>query len=632
MSQNPKPRRGAEYVGGGLPDSIGGSLDGSSGIYEDRIYCNTSDWNSLVFQSHGNGQMGYSETQSQNSRGSSHAMMEDGEMGGGSSQRRMDHMTDGTLSGSNIGSLSGSRSSIGSQGQPPGPPAPPSGHSFQPTSQQQYGNPVSSSSAPSSPQFQQRIPGSMHQFQAHGSIQTQSSSRAHSVSPSPSPPSSPNMHSCQYNGGYPARVSFSQGTQQSPPLSPNQSSKYPPLSQPPGSPYSSSQQQQLQHHTQSFQVSFQYQPGPASQPGKGYEHSQKTCQNPPAHVRSYNIPMEKMVWDYLHVLYRQNTVALGYLTPYVDESFNVGKFHCMVTEFCKRQRTSRDALIIHAKNWFKDYIQQYEAQNAELTLESEISKYVASKIKRYENLGFRLESEKIAKFFCRLIPFMIRGLWRRLEEASFQRVDWDSKSFLGNEADPRFCNYEMLDYVMRLNEYPPEMADEDGAETGTKMGRHQDHEYDRSPSNDLDVDPDLDIDVDRDHDNDPNSRESEGTGYSTENMDSDSGMRDGRESGNHTEDTREGDHDRDYVRGGGEEEEDPTKEMVIVSRTQKWLLRKVKLEDFRHLFQMDQLIEGGPPRGSFSSRSGQVSSVSIRLPRKTQRAILDYMNLCHNKL
>ncbi|KAJ1615414.1 hypothetical protein OJ252_146 [Cryptosporidium canis] len=570
-------------------------------------------------------------------------------------------MTDGTRSGSNIGSLSGSRSSIGSQGQPPGPP---SGHSFQPTGQQQYGNPVSSSSAPSSPQFQQRIPGSMHQLQAHGSIQTQSSSRAHSVSPSPSPPSSPNVHNGQYSGGYPAaRASFSQGTQQSPPLSPSQSSKHPPLSQPSGSPYSSSpqQQQQLQHHTQSFQVSFQYQPGPVSQPGKGYQHSQQACQNPQPHVRSYNIPMEKMVWDYLHVLYRQNTVALGYLTPYVDESFNVGKFHCMVTEFCKRQRTSRDALIIHAKNWFKDYIQQYEAQNAELTLEGEVSKYVASKIKRYENLGFRLESEKIAKFFCRLIPFMIRGLWRRLEDASFQRVDWDSKSFLGNEVDPRFCNYEMVDYVMKLNARPPEEADEDGAETGTKTGRHQDHEYDRSPSNDLDIDLDLDIDVDRDHDpnqnrdrdqdldhdqdHDLNSRENEGTGYSIDNMDSDSGMRGGREGLTHTEDMREGDHDhdhdRDHARRGkdeDEEEEDPTKEMVIVSRTQKWLLRRVKLEDFRHLFQMDQLREGGLLRGSFSSRSGsesrsgQVSSVSIRLPRKTQRAILDYMNLCHNKL
>lgn len=373
------------------------------------------------------------------------------------------------------------------------------------------------------------------------------------------------------------------------------------------------------------------------QPQKGHVNSSSL-------VRNYNIPTEKIVWDYLHLLHGQNTRALAYLDPYVDESFNIGKFHCMVTEFCKRQMISKDALIIHSKNWFKEYIEQSEIENVELSLKDEIKKYVMSKIKRYENLGFQLESEKISRFYCELIPLMIRNLWRRLEDASFQRVDWISRQFLGSDVvDPRFCNYEMVGHVMKLNGSP----DKDHAEmVGGRTTRPHDYDLDlfskeRSDGNLVDslVDHiDFDTgsithrecvnradftknDASYDHNIDIGTDICIGTYTGIVGLDQ-----------NHLDHGYEDSYFQRGSRMGRGEDDEQTKEMVIVSRTQKWLLRSVKIEDFKYLILMDQLKERSfLGKGRSSKPRPSRLTVPIRLPRKTQNTILDYINLCNYK-
>lgn len=619
MSQSSHIRKGPDHSGNGANSGGGG--------YDDRRYYSVPGAGSMAFQSFGGGQMGYHEVQQQHSHSSAaHAIIEDHEiMGrGGSSRIRMDFMSDGAQGSASIGgSLSGSQSQPLSSNN-----SHLELHSANPTSlPPHYSNPISTGCVSNSglaqlqnqPNPRKQIHSSIYQGQVQNSIQAPSNSRIQGVppssSPSPSPPSSPTIHACQYNGYPPHRNSHSQPSHSSPSLSPrnSQTSGHPHLSQP----------------AQPF-----------------VQQPQQSHANPPSQVRNYNIPVEKIVWDYLHLLHGQNKRALGYLTPYTDDSFNIGKFHCMVTEFCKRQKISKDALIIHSKNWFKEYIEQNELENVELSLEDEIKKYVMSKIKRYENLGFRLESEKISAYYCKLIPLMIKSLWRRLEDASFQRVDWVSKQFLGSDVvDPKVCNYEMVSHVMKLNNTPSEKDHPEAI--GGRTARPQDFDLDLTSKEKSDgsiVDSlvdhmELDIgstnhreiltrtdfmkdDIPYDHNIDIAGTGMDNTGTSIDNIIDQNNLSYGHEDN----------YDQDRGGKGLDEDDEQTKEMVIVSRTQKWLLRNVKVEDFKHLIWMDQLREKSFPGRSKLPRTRQSKlAIPIRLPRKTQNSIIDYINLCNYK-
>ncbi|KAH8582528.1 uncharacterized protein ELE39_001184 [Cryptosporidium sp. chipmunk genotype I] len=571
------------------------------------------------------------------------------------------------MMGSNPGNGYSNGQSHNSSSHPRSSIHPPNPHNYS------HPNPNSSVSNPSQSQFQyqgnliQQIPQNIYQGQMKYSAKSQTSSRSHSLPPSssPSPPSSPALQACQLNE-YPSRGAYSQSSQviqHSPSPSPqySQSSQH---SQPSRSshPYQLTQPSQVAQQTQSsaqppkqiqfsqssqtFQLTQPSQPSQSSQVSQPSQLTQPSQQSYLAHsnpIRNYNIPIEKVVWDYLHFLHRQNTGVLGYLSPYIDESFNIGKFHCMVTEFCKRQRISKDALIIHSKNWFKDYLDQRESfQNVEFTLEDEINKFVESKIKHYENLGFKLESDKISKFYCNLVPYMIKNLWKRLENASYQRVDWASRKFLGSELDPKFCNYDMVNIILRLNSNNSDESNKNHIETasGGKVARSQDS--------------DLEIASREKH---------EGADYM---MDSNlgSGTRRSQQAMICSKGNIEDDHDlylhkivnahgnghnhsqsqspddlRIKDRSDPDEYDEQTKEMVIVSRTQKWLLRNVKLEDFKYLIKIDQLKEESILKNSIPSKYRSKSKsrlsnskVSVRLPKKTQNAILNYINLCNFKM
>ncbi|KAK9171341.1 WD40/YVTN repeat-like-containing protein [Cryptosporidium meleagridis] len=559
-------------------------------------------------------------------------------------------------------------------------------NSIHPSNSHYYSNQNlnSSVSQPGQSQFQhqnnhmQQLPQNVYHLQMQNSAKSQQSSRSHSVPPSssPSPSSSPTLQASQLND-YPLKGSCSQSSQvqhsPSPSLQYSQSSQF---SQPsrnsnlyqPTQPSHMPQQTQFQasqphkqiqfsQSSQTFQLTQPSQPSQLTQPSQVAQASQLSQSSQLAQasqssqqsylassnpLRNYNIPIEKVVWDYLHFLYRQNTGILGYFAPYIDESFNIGKFHCLVTEFCKRQRVSKDALIINSKNWFKECLDQRESiQNLELTLECEINKYVESKIKRYEGLGFKLESDKISKFYCKLVPYMIKNLWRRLENASYQRVDWSSKQFLGSEVDPKFCNYDMVGRIMKLNGTNSDESNKDNSEalSGNKAIRSQD------------IDKEIltrEKHEGSDYMMDSNSDSGNGRSYQGI-MNGKANIKDHHDHRINGIDNSQS-HDQNYSQNqnhddiqinkkrNSDEYDELTKEMVIVSRTQKWLLRNVKLEDFKYLIRVDQLREENALRNSIPSKHKSKSksrlsnsNTSVRLPRKTQNAILDYINLCNFK-
>lgn len=643
-------------------------------------YYNKSGTHNILFQDVNGNHTGHHEIQ-QHNHSSVPIILEDHEIGGAHSQR-MDQLGGGTQNNSNTGSLTGSQSSIGSQsyqthnlnfnslsnsnlnlimsstlGQNQSQNSNSNSHlpfnSLNTSNPHQYNHQIlnGSVSHKSSPQFhnhgnpRQQTSQSLYQRQSHHSVQPKPSSQTHSMppSPSPSPPSSPALQACQING-YPSRSAYSQSSQ----LLHSSSSSSPKYSQSsqPSQSYQITQPSQYSQSSQTFQITLPSQPTQLSQlthpiqithptqPSQLTQPLQPSQQSYLSHsnyINNYNIPIEKVVWDYLHFLYRQNTGTLGHLTPYIDESFNIGKFHCMVTEFCKRQRISKDALIIHSKNWFKDYLDHREAQNVEFTLEEEIKRYITSKIKHYENLGFQLESKKILKFYCKLVPFMIKNLWRRLENASFQRVDWESRQFLGSEIDPKLCNYDMVNKVMRLNNSNFDGPNKDHTDAfGAKAARLQDHDQETPPKESHEMEDYL-----MDANSDSAKRKNQEAVIYKGNINDNSGHINGPEYG----ERQSQDDLQNKDRKDPDEYDEQTKEMVIVSRTQKWLLRNVKLEDFKYLIRMDQLKVENTMRNNASykciSKSKSKSSnstISVRLPKKTQNVILDYINLCHYKM
>ncbi|KAH8738785.1 hypothetical protein FG386_000576 [Cryptosporidium ryanae] len=334
----------------------------------------------------------------------------------------------------------------------------------------------------------------------------------------------------------------------------------------------------------------------------------------------YNsFPKEKIVWDYLHLLHIQDKQKLNYLGQYVDDTFNIGKFHCMVTEYCKREKSSRDALIINARNWFKDFIDRKESESIlapNITTEEGIKRYVNKKLRHYLDLGFKFE-QGIVDLYHELFVYIIKGIWERLEEASFDRVDWSLRPYLKDDegqvhegeykvkiqkeencdqnkkqdsADREHENQHdcgLVSHVMRLNEATNLVFTEKELGNGLCKTQNKSSQQNSNVSN---------------SNQDKPSRNVRYTGFEKK----------GRTFG----------PDSKVNASLDDEVTDQVKEMIIVSRKQKWLLRNVRLSDFKHIIQMDDLYDKLPiPICSDDEATGNSLCKRIKLPKNIRRKL-----------
>ncbi|KAH7648071.1 hypothetical protein FG379_000854 [Cryptosporidium bovis] len=351
----------------------------------------------------------------------------------------------------------------------------------------------------------------------------------------------------------------------------------------------------------------------------------------------YNsFPVEKIVWDYLHLLHVQNKQGFSYLAQYVDDTFNIGKFHCMVTEFCKREKYSRDALIINAKNWFREYIDRKESESTlapNITLNEGIRRYLNKKLKYYLDLGFSFEQGTVDLYY-NIFIYMIKGIWERLEEASFDRVDWSLRPYLNDDEDQECTDKHnndnkkqrvddtMYDNEICVNSNYNSLHDCDLVSHVMRLNEAKDLSFKEKDSNNTNIHGKSS--------SNKSSQQNENTSSTNEvgkNLSSSKDNKTANNDGILEHDPREKSSDSN---GEGI---DQVKEMVIVSRKQKWLLRNVKLSDFMYIIQMDDIYDKLlPPLCINDSINNNSLSRRIKLPKNVRRKLSEMICLHYSSV
>ncbi|KAK6588633.1 hypothetical protein RS030_3472 [Cryptosporidium xiaoi] len=349
-----------------------------------------------------------------------------------------------------------------------------------------------------------------------------------------------------------------------------------------------------------------------------------------------NFPVEKIVWDYLHLLHVQNKQGFSYLAQYIDDTFNIGKFHCMVTEFCKREKYSRDALIINAKNWFKGYIDRKESESTlapNITLDEGIRRYLNKKLKYYLDLGFSFDQGTVDLYY-NIFIYMIKGIWERLEEASFDRVDWSLRPYLDDDEDQECTDKQdndnkkqrvddtMYDNEVCVNRNYNSLHDCDLVSHVMRLNEAKDLSFKEKDSSNTNIHGKSS--------SNKSSQQNESTSSTNEvgkNLNSSKDNKTVNNDGILEQDPRE------KISDSNEEGIDQVKEMVVVSRKQKWLLRNVKLSDFMYIIQMDDIYDKLlPPLCINDTINNNSLSKRIKLPKNVRRRLSEMICLHYSSV